>query len=262
MIYSQRPDFLVAGVQKGGTTSLFRYLVQHPHVMRAARKEVGYFSDQFGRGPRWYEQQFPTRGARLRMSLRRRARIQTGEATPFYLFHPRAPERVKAFCPDVRVVVMLRDPVERAYSHYRHHVKLGEETLDFEAAIDAEAERLDGELARMLAEPDYESEPYRLYSYLARGVYVDQLTRWFEHFERESMLILSSEAFFADPEAAFVATQEFLGLPVVPRTDYEQFNPGKKEGIAAGTRDRLRDYFRPHNVRLTELLQQEFGWDD
>ena len=261
-MFRRRPDFIVLGTQKGGTTSLFRYLVQHPLVIPAERKEVGFFSDLYDRGLPWYRGQFPRFNKRVRLSIKRRGWIRTGEATPYYLFHPLAAERIRAFDADMKMVVMLRDPVERAYSHYRHHVKLGEETLSFEAAIEAEPDRLQGEEERMLANPDYEGRNYRLFSYLTRGQYAEQLERFFERFQRSQFLILSSEAFFADPAGVFERTQRFLGLPLRPRNDYEQFNPGHKAAIETATRERLQNHFRPHNERLFRLLGEDYGWND
>lgn len=259
-MFPSKPNFIVAGVQKGGTTSLYRYLAAHPNVLRSRRKEVGYFGDQYYRGVAWYQQQFPTYGGRFRMALRARGWVQTGEATPYYLFHPLAAQRVKAYCPDAKIIVMLRDPVERAYSHYRHHVKLGEESLSFEDALAAEDERLAGQEEAIIRDDGHDETAFRLYSYKARGYYAEQLKRWFECFDRESMLIMSSEWFFADPGAAFRKTQEFLGLPLFDHPDYKQFNPGKKESVSESTRAELEDWFRPHNQRLFELIGERFNW--
>lgn len=257
---ASKPNFIVAGVQKGGTTSLYRYLAAHPNVLRSHRKELGYFGDQFHRGESWYRQQFPTLLERSRMALRAKGWVQTGEATPYYLFHPLAAQRIKAYCPDAKIVVMLRDPVERAYSHYRHHIKLGEETLSFEEAIAAEDERLAGQCEAIEKDQGHDETAYRLYSYKTRGLYAQQLKRFFDCFDRESLLIMSSESFFADPGAAFRSTQDFLGLPVLDHDVYEQFNPGKKEGIAPETRAELEAWFQPHNEALFELLGESYDW--
>ncbi|MEM7220378.1 MAG: sulfotransferase domain-containing protein [Pseudomonadota bacterium] len=262
MRFASKPDFIVAGVQKGGTTTLFRYLSRHPFVDRADVKEVGYFADQFSRGENWYKEQFPPLTARLRMRKGRFGWMRTGEATPYYLFHPLAAQRIQAYCPRVRIVVMLRDPIERAFSHYRHHVKLGEETLSFEDAIEAEAERLDGEETRLIADPGYDARNHRLYSYLARGLYAEQLERWLTRFERDQLLIMSSESFFADPELAFDRTQRFVGLPAVKLAQYQAFNQGKKSAIADSTRERLTAYFRASNERLFEMLGFRMPWQE
>ena len=185
-MFAARPDFVVGGVQKGGTTSLYRYLGQHPRVLECQRKEVGYFSDLYAQGEAWYSSQFPSLRRRLRRSLRERGRVLIGEATPYYLFHPHAPQRLRDYSPNVRIVFLLRDPVERAFSHHGYHSKLGEESLSFEDAVDAEEERLAGEFEKMQANPEYNSQAYKLYSYLARGLYAEQLERWLALFPAAS----------------------------------------------------------------------------
>ena len=128
------PDFLVLGAQKAGTTALYAYLRWHPGITGPSWKEVSFFDRHWWRGPAWYRGQFPLRsGTRL-----------VGEASPSYLFHPLAPERVRALVPDARLVALVRDPVARAYSHYQHEVALGREPLSFEDALAAEPERTRG----------------------------------------------------------------------------------------------------------------------
>ena len=130
-----RPSFLIIGAQKCGTTALLRALRLHPLVLAPVRKEIHYFDHGYDRGPRWYRSHFPAR---------RGAAYVTGEASPSYLMHPLAPSRAAAFDPDMKLVAILRDPVERALSHHAMTTRKGQETLPFEAAVDAEAERLSG----------------------------------------------------------------------------------------------------------------------
>jgi hypothetical protein len=253
------PDFLIIGGQKCGTTSLYNYLIRHPGVLRAARKELRYFTQQFELGDSWYRQQFPNAKRRMLNRLTN-GRTLTGEATPYYLFHPLAPARIRAAYPRVRLIAMLRNPVDRAFSHYKHHVKLGEEHLPFEDAIAAEQARLAGEFERLAADGGYVAHALRVYSYLARGVYADQYERWYRYFAPDRILTLSSEQFFSNPAGAFAQALEFLGLPEHRLQDYETFNPGREETFAPELRERLIDYFRPHNERLYRLLDRDFGW--
>lgn len=255
------PDFFIIGVQKGGTTSLYNYLARHPAVLPASEKEIHYFTDHFRRGDAWYRARFPTRYRKWRRMLGLRARILTGEATPYYIFHPHAARRIEARYPDARIILMLRNPVDRAYSHYRYHVKLGVETLSFEQAIAAEPQRLAGELERMMADESYCSESYKLFSYLRRGVYIEQVRRWREYFPREQMLILRSEDFFADPARCFLEVTQFLGLPHHELPSYDTFNAGAEAALPAGMRQQLSEYFRPYNAQLRDYLGIDFGWD-
>ena len=161
------PTALIIGAQKAGTTALYAWLRQHPTVVGPSWKEVNYFDRRYAKGERWYRGNFP----------RARGATVVAEASTGYLFHPLAPERAKALLPDARLIALVRDPVSRAYSHYQHEVALGREPLSFEDAIDAEDERMQGELERMLADPAYFSHAWWNYTYLARGLYAEQLER-------------------------------------------------------------------------------------
>jgi len=163
-----RPNFLVIGAQKGGTTALYRYLREHPAVLCATPKEVHYFNVEYQRSPGWYLAHFPltTRGAAVRRRLGVRPAV--GEVTPAYLFHPRVPERVHAFDPGLKLVAVLRDPVERAYSQYQMQLRGGTETRSFEYALEREVEEWPRELERLLADPTYVSPSGLQRSYVAR----------------------------------------------------------------------------------------------
>jgi Sulfotransferase domain len=266
------PDYLIIGAQRSGTTSLDSYLRRHPAVVPAPlTKEVHYFDRNFHLGEGWYRAHFPTRAALQRRQ--RRAGLPhlplTGEATPYYVFHPHAPQRIARLLPHAKLIVLLRDPVARAWSHYHHEVALGFEPLSFEEAIDAEDDRLGGEHERMLANPGYSSFVHRHHSYLARGRYVEQLPAWQELFPPEQLLVVQSELLFADPDGQFARVQRFLGLPVVSLPDYPrrgQHRQGREGsrtrwGPKEATRRRLADYFAPHNKALYELLDTDFGWN-
>lgn len=245
------PDFIVFGAGKSGTTSLYRYLIEHPAVLPASTKQVDYFDVGFDRGHAWYVAQFP-----------REQGAVTGEASPYYMVHPHAPRRIRDFRPDIRLIAILRNPVDRSYSHYQHQVRNHREPLSFEDAIAAEDERLDGEVARMLADPGYHSRAHRRHSYLSRSRYAEHLEVWLSLFDPDQILVLSSEAMFADPGFALRAVTTFLGLPSRDLGRYRRYMPGSyTKPMRPATRRTLVDYFRPHNQRLFELLGASFPWD-
>ena len=193
----QPPDFIIIGTQRGGTTSLYRYLAAHPEIGQASRKEVHYFDRYYENGMDWYLAHFPERGEyRL-----------VGEASPYYVFHPEAPERILAAVPQAKFILLLRNPVDRAYSQYQMKVERGLETLPFAEAIEREPERL-------AATDDPLDPAWRHHSYLARGVYVNQIKRWFEYFPRDQFLIIKSEDFYAEPVQILHQTQAFLGVGI------------------------------------------------
>lgn len=254
------PDYVIIGAQKCGTSSLYRYLNEHPDVAAAAGKEVHYFDWHYGRGTNWYRAHFPTALSREMFRARNGRPLVTGEASPYYLFHPHAPQRVKALLPNVKLVALLRDPVERAVSAYHHQVRAGEESLSLVEALDREPDRLAGEIARLAQDSSYRSAAHRRFSYLARGVYVDQLETWFRFFPREQVMVIRSEDFFENPGPIVADVMRFLGLPKGPSSTFRRFNAGDYGSIDPAVRTRLTAYFAPHNQRLYDLLGRDFGW--
>jgi hypothetical protein len=251
-----RPDFLIIGVQKGGTTSLFNYLAQHPSVAVSTKKEIGYFSGRFANGWAWYLSHFPIAASKLK-----RHDVITGEADTNYIFHPHSARRIAQTLPQVKIIALLRNPVDRAYSHYRHSVRSGKEDLTFEEALAAEDERLSGVMSRM-AEDEYYTDPrFNYHTYRSRGLYLNQLKIWFDLFGRDQLLILKSEDFFSNPRASYKKVLKFLGLPAWQLKEYKIYNVGTCQGMNPGTRQRLVDYYRPHNQRLSKYLEEAFDWD-
>lgn len=246
------PDFLVIGAMRCGTSTIHGYLAQHPSIVLAAyRKEVHYFDWNYGRGEAWYRIHFPA-VLRARRAARGGGPILAGEVTPSYLFHPAVPGRVAGLLPGARFVVLLRDPVDRAYSHYQKSVRDGRESLPFDDALEREEERL-------AADPDFGGAAWTHFSYQARGRYAEQIRRWFALFPRERFLFLQSGEMFRDPAAVCDRVFRFLGLPSVDIVP-EHRNAGVYEAMRPETRSRLAAAFRPHNEALYELLGTDFGW--
>jgi Sulfotransferase domain len=248
----QLPVFLIIGTQKGGTTSLHEYLAEHPMVSPPTTKEVHYFDHAHHRGSGWYRAHFHPRGRSGEIS---------GESTPYYLFHPLVPELVARDLPDSKLIVILRNPIDRAFSHHNHERALGYEDLPFEEAIAREPERLQGEEERILADPRYRSFSHQHHSYLARSRYAEQMEHWLRHNSRDRFLILSSEDLFGDPQAVVAETHRFLGLDLDTPADLTARNARSYAPIQDDLRSRLRKEFEPQNQRLYELVGRDFGWD-
>jgi hypothetical protein len=247
------PDFIIIGVQRGGTTSLYDNLTRHPRIAPALRKEIHFFDNRYAKGKTWYRNQFSRR-------VRLKPWMITGEASPYYIFHPSVPERILATCPRVKLIILLRDPVARAFSHYHMMRKRDREPLSFEDALKAETERLRGEIEK-LSDPNYQSFAHQHQSYVSRGIYADQIASWFERFPRERFLILSSEEFYADPAPVLDETFRFLGVRPIELTDYAHRNRREyKETIDPETERCLRDFYRPHNDKLFALLGRDLPW--
>jgi hypothetical protein len=245
------PGFLILGAQKAGTTALFAYLREHPAVTGPAWKEVSFFDRHYARGLRWYRGNFPVRRAAV-----------VGEASPSYLFHPLAPARVRAAIPDARLIALLRNPVDRAHSHYQHEVALGRETLSFEDALDAEAVRLAGEVERLVSDPGYFSHAWWNYTYASRGLYAEQLERWLAHFAREQLLVLFTDELAADPAETYGRVLDFLRVAPHELASYPRIFEREYEPMRPATRERLEVDFAAPNRRLAELLGRALppGW--
>lgn len=212
-----------------------------------------FFDQSFDKGLDWYRSRFPSEAARRRLRNRTGMELMVGEASPDYLFYPRVPARLAAVIPDAKLIVALRDPGERAYSHYCHQVRRGFEDLTFDAAIAAEP-------ARVTPGDDVDFATHH-FSYLARGHYAEQLERWFAHVPREQVLVLRSEDLFADPAAVYAQVLAFLDLPDWRPLAFPDLNHMTTGTLSDSARTRCREHFAPHNQRLAALLGRDFGWD-
>jgi len=251
------PDFMIIGGKRCGTTSLHNYLVEHPLVAplfpsRQKIKGVHYFDSNFHRGRAWYRSHFATF-----LTTTPLFRRTVGEASPYYLFHPHAADRARAFVPNVKLIVLLRNPVDRAYSHYRERCRQGVERLSFEEALEHEEERLKGEEERMLLDPSYYSFSHEHLSYVAQGYYARSLGRWTSLFDVSQFLILPSEDFFRDPRATYGKVLDFLGLPAFTPASFDRYNYHPGPSMLPPTRERLIVRFRPWNEELGDLVDFE-----
>ena len=245
------PDFLCLGTQKGGTTSLHKLLQQHPQVYLPACKEVHYFSLHDQQGADWYAAHFQAADASQRC----------GDITPYYLFHPRAPQRIQELLPQAKLIVLLRDPVERALSQVFHAQRLGFEPLELHAALAAEAERLAGAHER-LQQPGSADYSHQKHSYVSRSRYELQLAHYEALFPRRQLLVLRSEDLFGATEACWQQIQAFLGLAAVPLpAPLERANAGR--GEAAAVPEAVRDQLRRQLIPTTTAMAERYGihWD-
>ena len=248
------PDFVIIGAAKAGTTSVYAWLCEHPGVRRADRKEIHYFSFQPHRGLGWYRRHFPTLDDREHAAADGRPFI-TGEASPSYMLDPRVPARMARALPDVRLIALLRNPVDRAYSQFHMRRRTGHEPLEsFAAALAAEDPGFAGQPAA-----GHRNEAGR--TYLSRGRYAEQLERWLAHFPREQLYVMSTEELSHDPRGALAGLHGFLELPPFPEQPLEPRFTAEYDPMPADDRARLIDYFRPYNRALYELLGKEFAWD-
>jgi hypothetical protein len=256
------PDFVIIGAAKAGTTSLYHWLSRHPYVAPASTKEVHYFDYNYFRGEDWYRRHFVRQGDRDRFAAEHGRPFLTGEASPSYMSHFWAPQRLARLLPDVRMLVTLRDPVDRAHSQFQMSRREQEEPLEsFADAAAAEEERLVPERARAFADQRYNSWPIGCWSYLMRSRYAEQIERWFTFFPREQFHFVTLDELSQQPQRALDDIHEFLGLPPHAYSELQPRHGAAYDALDPETRARLNDYFRPHNEHLYELVGIDFGWE-
>jgi hypothetical protein len=252
------PTFLIIGAQRCGTTTLWRALLEHPAVVppRLRMKGVHHLDLTYPAGEAHYRAHFPTRAGCARRAARVDGPIAIGEASPYYLFHPAVPERIATMIPDVRLVVLLRDPIDRAYSHYHHMVLEGHESApSFELALALEEERLHGAHDRLLRDPAAVSVHHLHHSYLARGRYAEQIERYRAHVDDDQLLILPTRALRDDPEGTLRRVTDHLGIaPLSASVPMRPVNAGRYAPMAPATRQALRRTFRRSDERLFDLV--------
>lgn len=247
------PDFLVIGGQRCGTTSLFRALMGHPQIRRPImHKGVNYFDINYWRGEDWYRAHFGKRES---------ADVRIFDSSGYYLWHPMAAERIARDLPGVRVVAMVRDPVERAYSAYKHELARGFEwEKSFGQALALEDARLEGEVDKLKADPHYYSFNHRHHAYRHRGEYAVQLAPYIAGLGRDHVHIMQSEAFFEEPEKEFAKLTDFLQISDTMPDSFDRYNARPGAGLDDEVRSELRAHYDSHDEALAELLGETPRW--
>lgn len=270
------PSFIIIGATRAGTTSLYEYLGNHPNILQPIVKETAFFNHIYHINPNWYRTFFPTVSEQEETKKQRNKEfIITSEATPSYLIDPRVPKRISKMLPNVKLIVLLRNPIERALSHYHHNVLTGIENLSFEQAITKETERItksfdklknkkfiinDNSINYFFRVMTFKTENYFKFSYLQSGRYYEHLKNWMMIFPKKQLLIIKSEDFFDSPKNIFKEVQEFLNLPNFDLVNYWRAWEIKYPPIDNKLRKSLSEYFQEHNSKLYKFLNTDFNW--
>ncbi len=255
------PGFLIVGAQRCGTTSMYKAITQHPAVLPAVlHKGAHYFDTGYERGPAWYRGHFPLQSTARRVQRETGTAPITGESSPYYSFHPLAGERIAADLPEVKLVMLVRDPVERAYSAHAHESARGFEDEPFERALELEPERLAGAEERLRREPLSRDDHHQHHAYVTRGQYVDQLERLTGLVGRDRLHLVDSDEFFTRPEEVYAGVLDFLGLPGWRPESFEKHNARPRASMPAALRDRLEAHFAPYDARLAEWWGRTPAW--
>jgi hypothetical protein len=252
------PDFIIIGAQKSGTSSLFSYLSQHPYLIPSYRKEVHFFDgglrpdvDNFNKGQAWYRSHFPLKENNSNDQ-------KAFEASPLYIFNPLVPQRISALIPEVKLIAILRNPVERAISHYFHEKRKNREKLPVLEALQVEDERL----KPIIDKQDYKNDIFIHHSYKSRGLYYEQIKRYLNYFPMSNILVLNSEMLFTQPDNALRRVFEFVGVDSeFTVKDLAPRNVGSnRTEVDPDIYEYLEEYFRSHNQKLYKLIGQNCGW--
>ncbi|MDY6804005.1 MAG: tetratricopeptide repeat protein [Cyanobacteriota bacterium] len=244
------PDYIIIGSQKSGTTSLENYISQHPQVLPAVKKETHFWYRDFDKGIDWYLAHFPP--------IPKSLNYLTGEATPNYLENWKSAQRIKEAFPKIKLLLIIRNPIDRAFSQYNHWIRLRWENRSFEEAIKSEIEILEKNPENLVGDRQYWNQTG---NYLGRGIYLEFIKKWLEIFPREQLLILRGEDLYQEPSSTMKQVFEFLGLPPEEGEEYRKLNVGSYSPISQSMRDLLNDYFQPHNQKLEDYLGMEFNWN-
>jgi hypothetical protein len=251
---SDLPGFLIIGAQRSGTTSMFHYLSKHPDIFMPPCKEVHYFDLNYDKGIDWYKNFFVSNLHEEKL---------VGEASPYYIFHPLVAQRVARYLPWVKIIVLLRNPVDRAFSHYKHSRKLNLEYIEsFEEAIMRESERIDNEKMKIIFKQVDDSESFRNFSYLNRGLYYQQITKWLQFFPLKQFCFIKSEEFFSNTTEVCVKVCQFLGVVEFVVSKFEPQNVGTKATISPHLKSKMKSYFEDDLQSLSQLLGEKFVWDE
>jgi len=254
------PNLITIGTSRGGTESLYHYIRHHPSVAVSSKREIYFFGKDphYDVGLNWYRTFFPTSIYKKFFNKTHKNNLIIYEGTTDYLFQPKSPERILKTLPNVKFIVMLRNPVERAYSQFYHNIDDGFEDLDsFEEAIKLEPKRME-----KLSNDGLEHSIYNHHAYLKRGIYAYQLENWFKIFPREKFLIMKTEDLKKDPQKIVNKIYDFVDLPHLKIQECLNRNIAHyPKPINSDTRKELIDYFKPHNEKLYKLLNTNFDWD-
>ena len=249
---SNHPNFIIIGAQKCGTSTLFNHIRKHPDIFMPKRKELHFFDENYSMGMAWYLNCFNRKDGIIP--------VCSGEASPYYFFHPLAPVRIFETIPDIKLILLLRNPVSRAYSQYHHMKRKGRISLSFEHCIKLEQGILAGRKEAFYKDENHSDMMYRRFSFLSRSRYAEQLSEWLKYFPQEQILIIRSEDYFSNSGQTFQEVFRFLALPPADIIQVKEHHSSDYPPMKPETKEMLVEYFNPFNQQLYNMTGRDFGW--
>ena len=258
------PDFIIIGAGRAGTTALYSYLIQHPKIIPAYTNnnedvaDLHFFEYMISDNLKWYKSHFP-----ISFSKSQKKHFITGEFTSTYMYHPDVPKRISNLLPKIKLIVILRNPIDKAYATYQQQFRFGEITTTFEETINAEFRRMSlNKDSPKLNSKNRDFENFVAHNIIRHGSYVNYLETWFEIFDKNQILILNSEDLKNSTKETLNQVFHFLNISNYDIPDISPVNVGKYPPINKTTRRKLIDFFKPYNQRLNKLLSTELNWDN
>lgn len=239
----QGPQFLIIGATKCGTSSLFAYLQEHPQILLPHKKEIDFFNKNFDLGVEWYLSHFP--------SITDSQEFLTGEASPLYLYNRDVEQRIFELFPDIKLIIMLRNPVDRTISEYYHAYNHGLQQQKLSEIINIE---------KKYRQEIIEGEAIYKFGFLLNSIYIDKVRRWYELFPPENILVLESESFFTQTASYMQDIFQFLNIPNFTTSHYRKHNVGSYGAVNTTMWQDLAEFFKPYNQMLETYLDRKFTW--
>tara|TARA_B100001123_G_C15227741_1_gene993870 strand:- start:48 stop:875 length:828 start_codon:yes stop_codon:yes gene_type:complete len=246
------PNFIIAGTVRSGTTSLYNYICNHPSVLPAAYDEIGFFDSNFQLGTMWYQSMFPTK-KQMELVQEKTNFCLTGEDTPFYFWNKDAIKRISELIPNCKIIMIFRNPVDRAYSNYQLGKRENKEDLSFEKTIEIEKQIINKGTKNLNF-----SEPR---TYLIKSLYSLQLKNWLTSFSKDQLYFLSTEQLSSKPNETMSGIFNFLGLPRHTLSEFKKEKKAIYPEMNISTRNDLLEFFKPYNNELFSLIGNNFSWD-
>ena len=252
------PECFIIGVVRSGTTSLYHYLGQHPCIGPSAYDEIGYFDENYHLGINWYKSLFPTKFTRDKI-IKKHGKFLTYDVTPFYIYNPLVTRRIFESFPQAKIISNLRNPIDRAYSNYIIMLQDGDTTKTFEEIVKMEMDEIDKSKSKLNDESYIVDIFYE--NLLARGFYANQLEVWFEKFQKNQLLMISTEDLAQKTDQVLTKVFEFLDLPYFKIRDFTKQNKREYPLMKDETRKLLIEFYKPYNKKLFGMLDRKFDWD-
>lgn len=252
------PDFIVIGAKRCGTTSLYHYLGSHPSIKKSSHDHLGFFDDNYHLGLQFYRSFFPTIFEK-RKYIKETGKFLTYDVTSSYIQHYECAQRIHHLFPQIKLIAILRNPVDRAYSEYNLHLRVNDKMKEFEYYVNQEMieieefEKNNQYVSSKLFTKDQKN-------YLKKGFYFEQLVPWFDLFPRENIHIISTEQLGMKPNEIMNDIFKFLNIEACQIDTEKKHEKGSYKELSADTRKLLQDFFMPKNKKLYGLIEKNFDW--